>query len=100
MSMRSGQLRDFMEVGFKVPEELGCTAGSPDSWSAGVDGKPKPCCLMMTEVVGKSAPLRFTHFPGRVPTATASGIATCPALQHYGPHPSETFICPLAYATV
>lgn len=107
LSMRSGQLHEFLEAGFHVPVDLGCSAGSLDSWSVSVDGALKPCCLMMPSSTpdaanGRSAPtkpLRFFPSAERFVNQSSDANAACPALPHYGPHPSEEFICPLVYAS-
>lgn len=104
VSMRSGQLEDFIEKGFGFPKNLECTAGNPDSWSMTTDGELKPCCLMMPKVENTlsvrekdAVPLHF--FPLAL-TSTDPARNTCPALPRYVTRSTERFICPLSYAVI
>ncbi len=106
VSMRSGQRQEFIKSGFRPQENLGCTAGTPDSWSIPSDGALKPCCLMISEkpakVVGSnetSIPLHFSSSSERKLTLSQTKAGMCPALPRYGAQSIEQFICPLAYAT-
>lgn len=106
VSMRSGQTQFFKDEGFRVPESVGCTAGSPDIWGLTANGSIKPCCLMLSDTLDKhthgdsmTVPLRF------LPTALhrdwrsiiGKGGA-CPALPEYPEEGKDQFVCPLVYA--
>jgi len=106
VSMRSGQRDDFLASGFSVPAKLGCTAGEADSWSIGISGDLKPCCLMMESKGSTAADMnRGVHAFRRFPVAetnrsVGNSTRVCPALPEYQTEDQDQFICPLAYATI
>jgi molybdenum cofactor biosynthesis enzyme MoaA len=102
VSMRSTQAPTFRAFGFSLPAHMGCTAGTEDAWSMGVEGHLTPCCLMMSpgESATRKGPKALPLLSQANLRRTVGSALSCPALPDY-PHASpDDFVCPLMYARI